>query len=151
MGGDEYLSARKAYDHWRMVKVARSPAELNYVAYFYLRQGHFPGKRSRSVVAHKEIVEKFHARPGRGAVVHGLIEPPESRSIIHNSRSRKDTLRGKIGAVSAYFAEIVILRVAFERPFFCISYRGCAVVFDIFHNLLYACSFSEVPFTAMLG
>lgn len=129
MRRDEYAPVFNANDDGGMIKVARRPAELDYVARFELIKRHLFSERTRAVsVVYEEVVEIFDARPGRRSVVQRLIEPAEGGGEVHNARARVNALRGEVGAISAEFIEVVEFRVSAERPLFGIGVSGLPVI-----------------------
>lgn len=126
---NEYAPVFNAYDDGGMIKVARRPAELDYVARFELIERNLFGKRTRAVgVVHEEVVEIFDARPGRRSLVQRLIKPAERGGVVHNARARVNALRGEVGAISAEFIEVVEFRISAERPFSGVGVSGLSVI-----------------------
>ena len=82
---NKYLPAGKSHYHGGVVKVARRPTELYYIADFKLVQRNFFCKRAYAFIVHKEVVKVFHARPGRCSVVRGKAKFVQSPPILLKS------------------------------------------------------------------
>jgi hypothetical protein len=93
------------YDKKGMVKFL-PVAELNKVAFPYMRNVAFYSERTYTLVVYEKAVKKFHARPGRGLVVAVYVVPTENGRIIHRFASRKKALGREVCAVAAQAVEI---------------------------------------------
>ena len=122
------------HHHGGVIEVVCGGAKLHNIANFKFFKADFLGKGPDSVVIHEKVIEVFHARPGRRSVVYRNIVPSERRSIVHNACTGIDTLRGKVGAVTAYIIEIIELRVAFKRPFLCVFVSFLSVIIKNIHT-----------------
>ena len=119
----ERFAARKAAHHGRVIKIPRRS------------QRHFFRKRTRAFVVREKAIEIFDARPRRRSVVGADIIPPHDGGIVHDVAARVHALRGKIGAIAAEAAEIIISGVASVRPFAGVLHRRFAVIGDPFQTV----------------
>lgn len=131
----ERLPARKAAHHGRVIKIPRRSPELHQIPDFELSQRHFFRKRTRAFVVREKAIEIFDARPRRRSVVGADIIPPHDGGIVHDVAARVHALRGKIGAIAAEAAEIIISGVASVRPFAGVLHRRFAVIGDPFQTV----------------
>ena len=120
-----------------VVEVARGRPQLYYVACFQFVQLRLFGERPLALVVRQKVIKVFNASPGGRPVVYIYVVPPESRRKIHYRRARVYALRGEVCAVSADSVEVIIARVAPERPHSGVFKRRPSVVFKSFHiNIL---------------
>lgn len=145
--GNVNIAVFNTYNYGRVVEVVRGSTKLDNVADFKRRKRDFFRKRTYAVlVAYKEVVKVFNARPGRRSVVYRAVIPAESRCKIHCFCARIDALRSKIRAVAAYILKIVKGGVARKCPTLCVLVCGGAVVFENSHTSLYAISAAQVEY-----
>lgn len=114
--GDERHAAGKSDDDGGMIKIPRLPSQLYEIADLQIFHLRFFGERTRAAVGNEKPKEKFHARPGGGAVVRVDVKPAGHGGEIHDARAGVQALGGEIGAIAADAAEIVIGGAASERP-----------------------------------
>lgn len=138
--GDERHAAGKSDDDGGMIKIPRLPSQLYEIADLQIFHLRFFGERTRAAVGNEKPKEKFHARPGGGAVVRIDVKPAGHGGEIHDARAGVQALGGEIGAVAADPAEIVISGIPAERPFPGIFRGGFSVIrenFNFFHTVFY--------------
>lgn len=134
--GYRYPAVCIAYDHGRVVKVARRKPELYYIPDFQFFKRRFLCEGTQTLVIDQKVIQIFDARPGRRSVVYRAVVPAESRSKVHYPRAGVNALRGKVCAVAADVLKVIIFGVASERPLSRVR-RGClSVIIYNFHKIM---------------
>lgn len=126
LGGNEIVLSLSPHNDESVVKIALTCAQLNKIA--KLRARAHLGKGALARIFGQKAIEEGHTRPRSRAVTVRAIIPAERGLKIHHQCTRKQTLRGEVGAVTAIGRVIVKKRVARKRPTARIGHGALAVI-----------------------